>query len=77
MNGVQRLAGKVAIVTGGGDGIGKGICELFAEEGARLAVIDMNDQTGSATVEQIRKAGGEAAFLPLRRRDRGGYRRDG
>jgi NAD(P)-dependent dehydrogenase (short-subunit alcohol dehydrogenase family) len=63
MNGVQRLAGKVAIVTGGGDGIGKGICDLFAEEGARLAVIDMNDHTGSATVEQIRKAGGEAAFF--------------
>ena len=63
MNSVQRLAGKVAIVTGGGDGIGKGICELFADEGARLAVIDMNDQTGSATVEQIRKAGGEAAFF--------------
>ena len=63
MNSVQRLAGKVAIVTGGGDGIGKGICELFADEGARLAVIDMNDQTGSATVEEIRKAGGEAAFF--------------
>ena len=63
MNGVQRLAGKVAIITGGGNGIGKGICELFAEEGARLAVIDMNDETGSATVEQIRKAGGEASFF--------------
>ena len=77
MNGVQRLAGKVAIITGGGDGIGKGICELFAEEGARLAVIDMNDQTGSATVEQIRKAGGEAPFFHCDVGDRRGYRRDG
>ena len=77
MNSVQRLAGKVAIVTGGGDGIGKGICELFADEGARLAVIDMNDQTGSATVEANPQGGWRGGFLPLRRRDRRGHSRDG
>jgi len=58
-----RLDGKVAIITGGGDGIGKGICEVFAEEGARLAVIDINDQTGNATVAQVRESGAEAAYF--------------
>jgi hypothetical protein len=58
-----RLDGKVAIITGGGDGIGKGICEVFAEEGARLAVIDINDQTGNATVAQVRELGGDAAYF--------------
>jgi NAD(P)-dependent dehydrogenase (short-subunit alcohol dehydrogenase family) len=58
-----RLDGKVAIVTGGGDGIGKGICQVFAEEGARLAVIDINDETGGATVAELRATGAEAAFF--------------
>lgn len=59
----KRLLGKVAVVTGGGVGIGKGICELFAEHGARVAVIDINDETGSAVANQIRANCGDAAFF--------------
>jgi NAD(P)-dependent dehydrogenase (short-subunit alcohol dehydrogenase family) len=59
----QRLAGKVAIITGGGDGIGKGICELFAAEGARVAVIDMNAETGRAVADELCADGGEARFF--------------
>jgi 3-oxoacyl-[acyl-carrier protein] reductase len=59
----NRLAGKVAIVTGAAGGIGKGIAAGFGREGARVVVNDINEQTGNATVEEIRKAGGDAMFV--------------
>lgn len=61
-DGVQRLAGKIAVVTGGGNGIGKGIGELFAEEGACVVILDNNDEAGRATAARIEAAGGKASF---------------
>lgn len=59
----MRLKDKVAIVTGAGSGIGQAIAILFAEEGAKVAVADVNAGSGKATVEDILEAGGEAVFL--------------
>jgi NAD(P)-dependent dehydrogenase (short-subunit alcohol dehydrogenase family) len=59
----RRLAGKTAIVTGGGSGMGRATSVLFAREGASLVVADVNDAGGTATAEQIAAAGGRAIFV--------------
>jgi NAD(P)-dependent dehydrogenase (short-subunit alcohol dehydrogenase family) len=59
---MDRLKDKIAIVTGGANGIGKAISELFAEEGAWLLVSDIDDEAGNATVRGIREKGGAAEF---------------
>jgi NAD(P)-dependent dehydrogenase (short-subunit alcohol dehydrogenase family) len=56
----MRLANKVALITGGGSGIGKASCLLFAREGAKVVVVDLKQETAEATAEEIRQAGGEA-----------------
>lgn len=61
-NTTPLLAGKVALVTGAGDGIGRGIARRYAAEGARVVLSDVNDQTGRETLELIRAAGGEAIY---------------
>jgi NAD(P)-dependent dehydrogenase (short-subunit alcohol dehydrogenase family) len=55
-----RVAGKVAIVTGGGVGIGRAASLLLAREGAKVAVLDIDDRTAGQTASDIRSAGGEA-----------------
>lgn len=55
-----RLAGKVAIVTGAGQGIGWGIARVFAREGARVCVADVKAHRAERTAGEIRDAGGEA-----------------
>ena len=58
----MRLSGKTAIVTGAASGIGEAIAMLFAEEGARIAVADVDAEAGSRVVERIKTGGGSALF---------------
>jgi NAD(P)-dependent dehydrogenase (short-subunit alcohol dehydrogenase family) len=57
---MRRLAGKVAIVTGAGQGIGWGIARVFAHEGARVCAADLKGHRAERTASEIREAGGEA-----------------
>lgn len=54
-----RFAGKVAFVTGGSRGIGKGIVELFAQEGAKVAFIDLNEEALAQTTSELKEKGYE------------------
>ncbi|MCP4385291.1 MAG: glucose 1-dehydrogenase [Hyphomicrobiales bacterium] len=60
---MARLQDKVAIITGGGTGIGEATCQRFAEEGARVAVFDVNAEAGSDTVATLSEKGAEAQFI--------------
>jgi NAD(P)-dependent dehydrogenase (short-subunit alcohol dehydrogenase family) len=48
-----RLAGKVAVITGGGSGIGRETALRFAEEGAQVTVVDLADEAGAATASEV------------------------
>lgn len=50
----QRLQGKVAIVTGGAGGLGKGVVKKFKEEGAEVIIADMVEQAGKATASELK-----------------------
>jgi len=57
------VEGKVALVTGGGSGIGRQACLVFAREGAQVVVCDVAVEGGQETVGQIEQAGGRATFI--------------
>ncbi len=59
-----RLAGKVAFVTGAGAGIGRASARLFAREGARVVIAEIDAESGRAAEAEVRAAGGEAHFAP-------------
>ncbi len=58
-----QLEGKVALVTGGGRGLGQECCRIFAREGAKVVVADLVPEGGAQTVQLIKDAGGEAMFV--------------
>ncbi|TKD71284.1 SDR family NAD(P)-dependent oxidoreductase [Pseudalkalibacillus hwajinpoensis] len=59
----MRLQDKVAIVTGGGGGIGRATALRFASEGAKVVVSDIHAESGEESVDQITKMGGDAIFV--------------
>lgn len=60
---MKTLENKVAIITGSGSGIGKAAALLFAQEGAKVVVSDIQEEHGKAVVEEIKSQGGEAFFF--------------
>jgi len=59
----MRLEGKVALITGGGSGMGKVASQLFAREGANVVLTDVADAPGEATAAEITDRGGNAVFV--------------
>lgn len=59
----MRLQDKVAVVTGAGSGMGKAIATLYAQEGAKVVVSDINEASAQAVAEDIKAKGGEATFV--------------
>ncbi|WP_423798663.1 glucose 1-dehydrogenase [Neobacillus sp. SAB-20_R2A] len=59
----MRLKDKVAIITGGGGGIGRATAIRFAQEGARLVIADYSEKAGAETVQLVNEIGGEAKFI--------------
>ncbi|HEY1860362.1 MAG TPA: SDR family oxidoreductase [Gemmataceae bacterium] len=72
---MNRLQNKVAVVTGGGAGIGKATCELFAEEGAAVVIAERNADSGRAVAEGIQRAGGKGLFVQTEVTDEASIRR--
>ena len=60
---MKRLKDKIAIITGAGMGLGESIAILFASEGAKVIIADINKNAGEETVARIKEFGGEAIFV--------------
>ncbi|MGB8376599.1 MAG: glucose 1-dehydrogenase [Salegentibacter sp.] len=59
----MELEGKVALITGAGSGIGESTAVLFAKEGAKLLLTDINEEYGNKVAQKIKTSGGEAVFF--------------
>lgn len=53
----MSLANRTVIVTGAGQGIGRGVAEAYAQEGASVVLAELNEETGRSAAEAIRRAG--------------------
>ncbi len=60
---MKQLENKIALVTGGGSGIGRAVALSYSKEGAKVVVSDIDETGGELTVSQIRKNSGEAVFI--------------
>ena len=60
---MNRLSGKVCLVTGAASGLGNSIAEKFAEEGARVVILDLAREAGEAAAEALRVKGAECLYL--------------
>lgn len=61
----MQLDGKVALISGGGRGIGAAVVRRFASEGARIGLADIDSAAGEALASELREAGHDVRFLPL------------
>lgn len=61
----MKLKGKVAIITGGGSGIGEATAKLFAQEGAKVVAADVNGEAAERVAEEIKKEGGEVLAVKV------------
>ncbi|MGE4650161.1 MAG: SDR family NAD(P)-dependent oxidoreductase, partial [Myxococcota bacterium] len=66
------LTGKVALVTGGGGGMGRAIAETFAAHGARVTIAEIDAQRAAETLDAITKAGGQARAWVVDIREKSG-----
>jgi NAD(P)-dependent dehydrogenase (short-subunit alcohol dehydrogenase family) len=75
---MNRLEGRVALVTGAASGIGKATAQRLIQEGAAVLVTDIQVETGDATVKELSEAGGRAAFFrhPGQQRRHGRHQAD-
>ncbi|HML31847.1 SDR family NAD(P)-dependent oxidoreductase [Sporomusa sphaeroides] len=59
----KRVDNKVAIITGGGSGMGQSAVRIFSKEGAKIVIAEINEKNGKAMEDEIRAAGGDALFV--------------
>jgi len=59
----MKLANKIALITGAGSGFGRASAVLFAQEGAKVSVVDIDEKTGQETVSMVKQKGGTALFI--------------
>lgn len=59
----EKLQGKIAIITGGASGIGKGMAMAFVKEGATVAIIDLNEKVGKQSVQELQQYQPDSMFI--------------